>query len=122
MKMRSVKSRRSGALLSVPFGLGIAMANTANATEQWVTDNVKFVYPQADGSFIISFVNPQPICTSTASPQYFTVQAGHNDMTTDGVKGLMASSLAALIAGKQIQLALEAATNECYVNRLSIVG
>jgi len=50
------------------------------------------------------------------------VQAGHNGMTADGVKGLMATSLAALIAGKQIQLAFEAATNECYVNRLRIVG
>jgi hypothetical protein len=117
------KGLRPSALVSGLCGwVLIASAGSAIASEQWVTDNVKYVYPQPDGSFVISFVNPQPICTSTATPQYFTVQAGANGMTADGVKVMFATALTALATDKQIQLAFEASTASCYVNRLRIVG
>jgi hypothetical protein len=121
-----IRCANRGVLTRVAAGLVAAslvvFAHPASATEQWVVDNIKYVYPQNDGSFIIAFVNPQPICTSTASPQYFTVQAGANGVNADGVKGMLAAALTALAADKQLQVAFGAAAPQCYVNRLRIVG
>ena len=109
MKVRTSSRRISSVLLSGLFGLAlVASSSTAFAAEQWVTDYVKLVYPLNNGNFIVSFVNPQPICTSTATPQYFNVVVGANGVTADGVKAMLATVLTALAADKQISVAFEA--------------
>ena len=114
-------SRRLGALLSFSLALGaVVVPGLANASEQWVTDTVRSVYPLADGSFVITFVHAQPICTNTATYQYFWVSAGHNGMSADGVKSMLATALTAFTTGKTIDLAFESATSDCFVNRLAI--
>jgi hypothetical protein len=115
--------RRFGVLSSFSLALGAAVApGLASASEQWVVDNLKSVYPLSDGSFVVTFVNPQPICTNAGTPQYFYVSAGQNGVTADGVKAMLAAALTAFVAGKKVSLAFEAATSNCYVNRLSISG
>jgi hypothetical protein len=114
-------ARRIGARLSFVLALGaIVVPGLANATEQWVTDNIRSVYPLSDGSFVITFVNPQPICTNTATNQYFWVSPSHNGVNADGAKAMLATALTAFVSGKKIDLAFEAATSDCFVNRLAI--
>jgi len=121
--MRKSASRRIGALLSVSLGLGAGfVSESANASEQWVVDNVRSVYPLGDGSFIVTFVNPQPICTNTATYPYFWVSPGHNGVNAEGTKAMLATALTALVAGKKVSLAFEAATADCFVNRLSVAS
>ena len=116
-------SRRVGAVLSVAMGLAAAVVSgNASASEQWVVDNVRSVYPLGDGSFILTFVNAQPICTNTATYPYFWVSPGHNGVTADGTKAMLATALTALAAGKKMSLAFEASTPDCFVNRLSIAA
>jgi hypothetical protein len=116
-------SRRTGAVVAMSLGFAaMGFSGSAVATEQWVVDNVRAVYPLGDGSFIITFVNPQPICTNTATYPYFWVSSGHNGVTAEGVRAMLATSLTALAAGKKMSLAFEASTPDCFVNRLSIAA
>jgi hypothetical protein len=100
----------------------VVVSGSALASEQWVTDNVRTVYPLGDGSFVVTFVNPQPVCANAATYQYFWVSPGHNGVNADGAKAMLATSLSALMAGKKISLAFESATSDCFVNRLMIIG
>ena len=40
----------------------------------------------------------------------------------DGVKAMLASALAAMAMGKQIQIAFDDSTTYCYVNRFVVVN
>jgi hypothetical protein len=100
----------------------IGIASATSAAEVWITEYLAHVYPQGDGSFIITFVNSPPACTSGAVPKYLTVAAGHNGVVADGVKAMRAVSLTALAAGKQIQAAFDDSDSACYINRLRIVN
>jgi hypothetical protein len=95
-------------------------ANLASAAEAWYQDNVKWVYPQANGGFIIAFVNSPASCLSTANPKYFHVTVGAFGVTSDGVKAMLASVLMAYAAGKKVNVAFEASSTYCDVNRLYI--
>ena len=95
----------------------------AISAEQWVEGTLKFVYPQPDGSFVISFEGAQPAsCISGANPKYFEVKAGQFGVNGDGVKAMLATALTAHASGKVIQLAFDDSTAYCYVNRLRIVS
>jgi hypothetical protein len=60
-------------------------------------------------------------CTNANNPRYLYVSAGENGVSADGVKAMLATSLTALVAGKQIQAAFDNATSNCYINRMAIV-
>jgi formylmethanofuran dehydrogenase subunit E-like metal-binding protein len=108
---------RSRLLLCVAL---TTFAGAASATETWVTDYIKSVYPLSDGSFVIIFASSQPVCTNDPTAQYFYVSPGNNGVTADAVKAMLATSLTAYALEKKISLAFESASSYCYVNRLQI--
>lgn len=110
-----------GLMLGAVISMGAAP--TASSAEQWVEGYLMFVYPEADGSFILSFQGTQPAaCTNTANPKYFEVKAGQYGVNADGVKAMLATALTAHASGKVIQLAFDDSTSYCYVNRLRIIS
>jgi hypothetical protein len=105
-------TRKVGVMVSVALGFGAALlSGTADASEQWVVDNIRSVYPLGNGSFVITFINPQPTCVSGGSPQYFYVSPGENGTNSDGVKAMLATALTAFAMGKKIRLSYESATD-----------
>ena len=124
MKTTSVgKGDRAKTMLKLLVAMIFVSAGSgAVAAESWVIDYLVHVYPQGDGSFIITFQNSPPACISGANPKYLTVAAGHNGVVADGVKAMLAVSLTAFSTGKQIQAAFDDSTAECYINRLRVVN
>ena len=106
---------------SILAGLA-SMTGTANAADAWATDTVNQVYPLGNGSFVIVLVNSPPACPNTNSPRYLYVVAGENGVTADGVKAMLATSLAAMAMGKQLQVNFSDSTASCYVNRLMVIN
>jgi hypothetical protein len=90
----------------------------AHAAEHWISSTIKAVYTQSTGSFILVF-NTQygaPPCNS--QPQYFYVTVGENGVTAEGVKSLLATSLAAASQHQTVEVAFDDTTSQCYVNRV----
>jgi hypothetical protein len=114
--MFSLKSgRRSMSLVAM-----LVMATSASAAEAWYQDNVKWVYPLPNGSFVVAFVNSPAACLNTGNPKYFHVSVGAYRVTSDGVKAMLATALTAFVAGKKVSVAFENASTSCDVNRLYI--
>jgi len=105
----------------VLFGLiGLAGGLRAHGATAYFQSGVKFVYPQADGSFVLGFVNDAGTCSNTNSPKYFYVVAGQNGVTADGVKAMLATALTAFATGSSLSGAFDDATPACYINRFSV--
>jgi hypothetical protein len=98
----------------------ILFSHAAAAAEQWGSGNLKRVYTMADGSFVIMLQTDPPACPAPSSPKYLWVTPGQNGVTADGLKALLATSLAAIAAGRPIEVAFSDSTTSCYVNRLLI--
>ena len=103
-----------GAMLLATLGA----STTAHAAEVWVASVIKAVYPQANGSAVLTFQSDMPNCTSPANPKYYVLMVGQNGVTAEGFKNILASALAAAAAGKQVQVAFDDSTSNCFVNRL----
>jgi hypothetical protein len=97
------------------------IAVSANGAEQWATSNVKFVYPLADGNFVLALHTDPSGCPASGNPKYLYVTVGQNGVTADGVKAMFATSLTAISTGKQLSIAFSDSTAACYVNRLVIL-
>jgi hypothetical protein len=116
-----MKSKIVGLLLGAALYVGTVPG--AFAAEQWAEGYLMHVYPEADGSFILTFQGTQPGgCTNTANPKYFEVKAGQYGVNADGVKAMLATALTAHVSGKWVQLAFDDSSSNCYVNRLRIVN
>lgn len=118
------KNRSSGAIFA--FGaaclMSMGLPGVAGAAEVWGTGELRYVYPMANGSFVITLVTDPAACPVSTSPKYLWVSPGENGVTSDGVKAMLATALTALAAGKQLQIAFSDSTTYCYVNRLLIVN
>jgi hypothetical protein len=97
----------------------VAATQPAAAAEAWVQSTIKNVYPFPDGSFVLVLNTATTSCTNPAL--YYYVMAGQNSVTAEGVKALLASSLAAAAQSREISMAFDNATTACYVNRFAIL-
>jgi hypothetical protein len=93
----------------------------AYATERSHTTGVQRVFPQSDATLYLTFASDSSFCTSTSSPDRYTVQVGQNAITADGLRGLHALFLTAIAAGKQVTFYYDDATTSCYINRAVIL-
>jgi hypothetical protein len=100
-------------VLGIIVGIGIAQAAPV-----WHASTVKFVYPQADGSFVLVMDVDPPTCPAAGTGKYLYVVAGQNGMTADGLKAMYALSMQALATRAILQLNFEDASTACYVNRM----
>jgi hypothetical protein len=108
------------ALRALVCMIAVAIAGSAVGAERWVVATITSVYPLADGSFVLTFSADSPNCTNGNSPKYYHATVGQNGVTIEGLKGLLAVSLAAATQGKTVNVAFDDATAACYVNRLAV--
>jgi hypothetical protein len=90
------------------------------ATEQWHSSTLRWVYPLGNGDFVIGFDVDSAACTGVGAPKYMYVAVGQNGVTEEGIKKLYAAALTAFSLGKTLSIAFDDATAYCYVNRFSV--
>lgn len=95
-------------------------ASTTFATERYHSGTLKFVYPIANGDFVIGFDIDPSTCTAAGSPKYLYVSVGQNGVTATGSAKLFAAAMAAFLAHSTVAAAFDDATSNCYVNRFSV--
>lgn len=100
----------------------LSSASGALAAEQWGASTIKAVYPMSNGNFVIQLMTSPPLCPATSEPKYLWVSVGENGVTTDGVKAMLATALAAMAMDKTIHIAFSDSTANCYVNRLAVIN
>lgn len=110
---------RALALTSLGLGLGFAQQTLADPT--WHSSTIKWLYPQADGSMVITFYADHAACLNTAVPKYFLIKTGLSGVTIDGQKTMIAIATAAFAMGKSVQINFESATADCAINRLLVI-
>lgn len=98
--------------------VGCLTATTAVA-ESWHTSYIRWIYPQADGSVILTFVTDSSSCPHTGSPKYHLIKVGSNGVTAEGVKNMLSVALLAKGMGQLVSIAFTE-NGECSINRLLI--
>jgi len=94
---------------------------SAWSADVWHTSTIRWVYPQADGSFVLAFDVDSASCPNIGVPKYHTVAVNQNGVTEEGAKKIYAAALLALASDKQVQLNFSDLTTSCYINRLLVV-
>jgi hypothetical protein len=92
----------------------------ALGAEQWAGGKINFVYPLADGNFIVTLAVDSPLCPSPGTPKYMYAVVGQNGVTAAGLKNLYASLLAAHLSARTVSIAFDDSTGACYINRLAV--
>jgi hypothetical protein len=95
-----------------------AMSTSAQAADVWHTSTIRSVYPQANGSFVLTFEVNAPACSDSNIYKYHYVTPTQNGMTEEGAKKIYAAALAAKLAALPVQINFDDSTNMCYVNRM----
>jgi hypothetical protein len=98
----------------------LLMSSSLWATERAQTSTVKFVYPVANGDFVIGLNTDSAYCTNVGTPKYYYVTVGQNGVTSEGSKKMYAAILVALATGDGVAIVFDDATAYCYVNRLNV--
>jgi len=98
----------------------LSMCGAVHAAEAYHQDYLKWIYPLANGNFVMAFANSPASCTNVNSPKYFYVSVGANGVTSDGAKGLLASALLAFATGKKVTIVFESSSSSCDVNRMIV--
>ncbi len=98
--------------------LVVASSHLIAATPVWHTSKVNWIYPLADGSFVLTFKEQNSGCTNNSN--YFYVRVGKNSVTEAALKNMLSVALSAGASGKTLNVNFDADTPECYVNRLFI--
>ncbi len=93
----------------------------ANAAEVWHTAYLKRIYPTADGSVRLSFVTDHATCTNADNPKVYYITVGQNGVTTDGLRAMHSTALTAFAMERQVSIAFDNATANCYINRLIVL-
>lgn len=91
------------------------------AAETWHTSTIKYLYPLADGTFVLVFDVNAPACTNTNTNKYHYVIPSQNGMTDEGARKIYAAALMAMATDKAVQFTFDDATSTCYINRLVVI-
>ena len=106
-----------GKILLACLGLGVsALANA----ETWHTSTIKMVYPLADGSFVLVMTEDASACAGSPGNKYHYVRPGVFGVTSEGVRGMLASALTAFALEKSISILFDESNSSCDINRFTI--
>jgi hypothetical protein len=105
--------------LAASFLLALAAA-PADAADIWHVSTIKYIYPQANGTIVLAFATDSASCTSTATPDYYTIAVGQNGVTAEALKHMLAVALSAFALEKQVSINFSDTTTACYINRLLV--
>ena len=98
----------------------VSVSHSATAGGTWHSGTIKWVYPLANGDFVITFTNDSPSCPSTSKTKYHYARVGKNSVTKEGIKFLYSAALAAASSGKKININFDSSSSHCYINRLFV--
>lgn len=96
------------------------LAGGADAADVWHTSTIKWIYPQANGSAVITFTDQSPSCTNTNTYKYHLLSVGTNGVTAEGFQIIYAAALAAAASGLTITINFDDSTTACSINRLYV--
>jgi hypothetical protein len=99
--------------------LSLTMLCVAAHAETWFTSTIAYVYPFADGSFVLVFDDDSPSCQHAS--KYHRVAVNQNSVTEEGKRMMYASALAAKASGSRLSIAFDESNGNCYVNRLKML-
>lgn len=108
-------------IVSLTLIVLVTQGSRVLAADVWHTATVRSVYPQASGSFVLTFDTDSAACTSTSSPKYYYVVVNQNSVTEEGAKKIYAAALLAVASDKQLQVNFSDLTTYCYINRVAVV-
>jgi hypothetical protein len=101
--------------------LTLSVAGLALAADTWHTSTIRYVYPQAAGSVVITFDDESQACTSGSNPKYYHIRVGENGVTQEGLEVLYAAALAAHLSGRSVQINFDSSSSYCWINRLRVL-
>lgn len=109
--------------LSILASIGLlAGLPQPSSAEQAHTGTLKWIYPQADGSYVLTFDTNPSACPNANATKYLYVQVGQNGMTAESAKYIYAAALSAMSLGKQLQVYYNDASIYCYINRAVLIN
>lgn len=92
------------------------------AADLWHTSTLKWVYPVANGSFILAFNLESASCPSPSSPKYFNVVVGENGVTEEAARKFYAAAMAALVTRMTVQVNFSDSSSACFINRMLVLA
>lgn len=93
-------------------------AFAANVT--FSTTGISSIYPQNEGTILITLNTNSAACTNGSSPKFYAIAVGGNGVTADGAKALYATALTAFSTGKPVTIVFDDQYSACYINRIQI--
>lgn len=101
--------------MKTAFGVFLLVLSSASFASTWHADNIKRIYPLANGQFVITFATPHESCTNDS--KYFYVKVGANGMTQEGADNIYSLAMLAASTGKTIKVNFDETSNTCDINR-----
>jgi hypothetical protein len=97
-------------------GIALSLAATSvSAANTWMnTMEIASLHSQTDGGFLIQ--GPAGIAPACNAGNLFSVKAGQNGQTAEGVKTALALALTAFAMGKPVTFLYDNGNSTCYVN------
>lgn len=88
------------------------------ASNSWHTSEIKRLYPLENGDFIFTFKTPSTHCQR--NDDYHYVRDGLGGVTSEGLKSMYSSVLAAELSGKSVSAIFDSTSSSCHVSRLYV--
>lgn len=89
----------------------------AARADTWFSSTIYYVYPHSDGMVVLTFNTPSPACINS---DYHQLKIGHNSVTADGYRAILAVAIAAAAAGRTVEVNFDESSAECYINRIAV--
>lgn len=88
------------------------------ADHVWHESKVKWIYPQANGSIVITFENSSARCLNGNA--YYYLKVGENHVTEEALDKYYSLALSAALSGKPLHVNFDTSSNECFINRMFV--
>lgn len=105
------------AVVILLFALSSSFAH-AEIVSKWYSSKVKWIYPEANGNFIILFESSDPECTH--ADKYYRVSVGQSSVTSEAAEKFYSLALTAAMTGRQLSVNFNTASTNCYINRMYV--
>lgn len=103
--------------LSIFFMLALSLNLSA---DKWHSENIKMIYPLANGSFVLTFASFPADCTNGS--KYFYTEVGQRNMTIEGASKIYSLAMMAMSTGKKLTVNYDENSTNCYINRAYVTN
>ena len=103
------------------FGLFVFTANSYAANTWTGYKHITKIETGASGGFLITFdTSISSACSNSSSDDRLYIYANQNSVTADGLKALLATTLSAFNAGKEINVLYDNSSSRCYGTAITV--